>query len=232
MEEKDIVGLRGSHLVEKDLVDLILRRSLAPLLGGVIGAVIETVGAPGDSGELGPLDVVGEEPPRCHFADEDLLPVAAGARDDVSHVLAVVRERDILERHGAIVRELIGVKEYAAWRSERIHLIKDALILEPVIGVDVPFAASFKGHADAFVVSHLAEPLENLGALRHLGQISTSEGVLGLDPCGGLGTRVVLERAERVGHALAKIDIDSAVGRRGGIFETLPRRRHGGEKRR
>src|SRR5207248_105768 len=83
--EDDAIGrLRRSDAVEKDLWEVVLlaRRHRSGLrIARVIDAAV--VGGPGDPAELRPEQPIAEVGARLHVANEDLLAIAAAARDGV-----------------------------------------------------------------------------------------------------------------------------------------------------
>ena len=99
--------------------------------------------------------MVGQQFARRHVLNVYFLPVAAAARDDVSHVSAIFREAYSLQSHGAVGAQLVRIEKLVECSSEFVHLVEDALVLQPVVLKHIPFAVLFEGSAYLFVVCHL-----------------------------------------------------------------------------
>ena len=219
-EEELVIGLGSANLVVVDLVDLVLAAELVAVAGGgVVGAVVEAVAAPGCSGELGPDNVVFQELTGLGVHYVDLFPVASAAGDGVCGVLAVIGEIHALEGYGAVVTELVGIKEHVRLCVRGIHFIEDTLVLEAVVAVVVPLAVlALAGNANLLIVGNLREPLEQLCAERNLLQVCVRNLVLGLNPGGGLLGSIVLKPAVRICHLGAEIIVYSIVFARHGCL--------------
>ena len=153
--EQHVLPLWRAYFVVVNLVYLILRAILLALLGGIVGTVVEAVATPLRTSELRPFYVVGQQFARRHVLNVYFLPVAAAARDDVSHVSAIFREAYSLQSHGAVGAQLVRIEKLVECSSEFVHLVEDALVLQPVVLKHIPFAVLFEGSTYLFVVCHL-----------------------------------------------------------------------------
>ena len=215
-----ILALGSADFVIVNLVDLVLAAELVAIpLRSVVGTVVKTVAAPGSPGKLGPHYMVFKQAAILHIHHENFFPVAAAAGNHIGHVLAVVREIGALESHRAVVAEGIGIQEDAGLAAEFVHLVEDALVLESVVLVEIPFAVLLvRGRAHLFVVGDFLEPREYLFAGGKLFKIGPGHFILRLDPGGSLGGSVVFQPTIWIGDLRAEVIVDSIVFARLGKF--------------
>ena len=122
-------------------MDLVLAAELMAIpFRAVVSTVVESVAAPGGSGELGPLYMVFKQASVLHVHHENLFPVTAAAGNHVCHILAVIAEIRAFERHRAVFAESVWIQKDAGLATEFVHLVEDALILQAVILVKIPLA--------------------------------------------------------------------------------------------
>ena len=120
------------------VVDLLVQID-APLrlvvFGLRIARVEETfiVVGPGRARELDEAQMVGLVFRGLDIADAELLPVGAARGDTVSEPFAVVAEGKHRERGSALFGERVRVEKDLGLRVERLLLVQDGLVLEPVI---------------------------------------------------------------------------------------------------
>ena len=189
----------------------------------IVGRIVETVAVPGCTRELGPLDMVIGQLSRLQVDDVELLPVAAGARHSVSHVLAVVREIRTLQGYGAVGAQLVGVKEYARLTAQLVHDIHDRLVLQPVIFIEVPLAVTLPWRAHFLVVGQFRQSFEQFLAEGYFLQVAVGHLILCLHPCCRLAAGVVLQPSVGVGNRRAEIIVYGAVLRGFRILYSLCR---------
>ena len=214
-----IFALRGADLVVEYLVALVFDREFMPLLGNAVGAVEEAVPQPGGAGEFGPFDVVFQQRAGLHVHHVEFLPVASAAGDTVCHQTAVLVEIGALERDRAVVREFVRIEEDALLPVRRIHFVQDALVLQAVVAVDVPFpVASVAGNADFLVIAHFLEPGEHFTPEGNSLEVMVGNLVLGLHPRGRLGRIVIFQPSVRVRDLRSEIGVHGIVFPRRGKF--------------
>ena len=159
---------------------------------------------------------------RRHVLHVYLLPVRSVARDDIRHVLAVVRERGALQCHRAVGAQRVRVEPHAPLAEGRIvavHLVEHRLVLQSVVAVGVPLAAALECHAALLVVHGLLQALQYRLAHRYIVEILAADEVFLSHPlCRGCA-RVVLQPTVRVCHLLSEVLVNGVVLRRCRIFQ-------------
>ena len=159
---------------------------------------------------------------RRHVLHVYLLPVRSVTRDDIRHILAVVRERGALQRHRAVGAQRVRVEPHAPLADGRVvavHLVEHRLVLQSVVAVGVPLAAALECHAALLVVSGLLQALQYHLAHGYIVEIFPAHEVLLPHPlCRGCA-RVVLQPAIRVCHLLSEVLVNGVVLRRCRIFQ-------------
>ena len=145
-----------------DLVPGIHVRELLALHWCVIGTVVEPVALPGSTRELRPFNMVLCQLSCLQVNHEDLLPVAATARDGVGSIFAVVREIHTLQGHSAVSTQLVGIEEHAWLTAQLVHHIHHALVLQTVVLVKIPLAVTLARRRDPFIVRQFRQSLQQL----------------------------------------------------------------------
>src|SRR5690606_32589832 len=115
----------------------------------IIAAVKETgsVLRPRRAGELHPFENILGVLGGRYVADTPLFPVGTGRGEAVGHVSAVLADGITLERNGSILRKLVRVEQNSGRGVERIHGVKHALVLEPIVASDEVALALFERNA-------------------------------------------------------------------------------------
>ena len=216
-----VLALGSAQLVVIHLLELVFGRF--GILGSVIAAVEEAVAQPLGIGELGPHDVVVEHTVLLQVLDKDLVPVTAAAGDDVGQVAAVVGEIQLLQGHGAVVAQRVGVEHHLVVAVGAV-LIQHALVLQAVVLEEVEFVLDFEGSAHLLVVSELGDALFHVLAEGNLGQVVLGDLVLGVDPCLGLGAAVVFQPAVGIRHLGAEVSVHGVHASRVRVVDTSLRR--------
>ena len=199
-----VLALGSAQLVVIYLLELVLGR--LGVFGGVIAAVEEAVTQPLGIGELGPNDVVVEHAVFLQVLDEDLVPVTAAAGDDVGQIAAVIGEVQLLQGHGAVFAQRVGVKHHLVV-ARFVILVEHALVLQTVVLEKIEFVLYLEGSTHLLVVGEFSDALFHILAEGNLCQVVLRHLVLGIDPGLGLGAAVILEPAVGVGHLGAEVSV-------------------------
>ncbi len=187
--------------------------------GGVVSAVVEAVAEPLCVGEFCPYNVVVEELLARGIHHIDFGPVAAGARYGIGCIFAVVALVYACESHGAVVAELVGVKEYLGLAVVAVAAVKHTLVLGAVVGIEIILAiVFFRGQTLSLeAVEHLKAIVDTFSEW-YLRQIVFCHLVLGLNPSEGCRRCVILQGTVRVVDRHSERFVSGAVARSGRIF--------------
>ncbi len=238
-----IVGHLGVHspirlvgpLVHQDVLGLVcpepvIVELLEPidvgecLVRGLRVPAIEEPGAvlgPRGSGELDPLEMVGEVFPHRDIAHAELFPVGAARRRAVGEQPPVIGDGEGRQGDRAVVGQEIRIEQRLRLRRERRLLVEDRLILKTVV-LEKEVAASLpERRAVLRIVPEFRQSIANGRARRDGGQVGFRQPVLRLDP-GATFRRVrILEPAVRIGHSGLVIIVDDVALASGWILERL-----------
>ena len=140
-----------------------------------------------------------------HILHIYLIPVATAARNGVSHIAAIFRKVNRLQRHSAIVGEFVWVEHFTRRAIERVHFIQHALILQTIVLIEEVFTVMLERNAHLLIVLEFHHLLFQGIAERNLRNVVLGHLVFGFHPSGGFGRIVVLQPAVRVSHLHAKI---------------------------
>ena len=97
--------------------------------------------------------------------DVDLVPVTAAAGDDIGQVAAVVGEVQLLQGHGAVLAQRVGVEHHLVCAVGTV-LVEDALVLQAVVLEEIEFVLHLEGSTHLLVVGEFGDALLHVLAER------------------------------------------------------------------
>ncbi|OQB54275.1 MAG: hypothetical protein BWX98_02349 [Candidatus Aminicenantes bacterium ADurb.Bin147] len=210
--DKDVLFLGIAELVIEHLLELVLGRQLPAGRGLVITAVEESVLPPGGSGEFHPADPVGKLGFRGDVHHPDLAPIRSGFSAHDRHFRLAAGGTEEIDFDGSIGRKRVRIDEHLGRPLEAFLDIDDGLVLKPVVLGEEIMPADPERRRIPGIVVDIHQPLLQRLAEGDLFEMAERHGVLGLDPCLGLGRTVVFKPAVRVGDFRPEIIIDLVDG--------------------
>ena len=133
------------------------------------------------------------------------MPVTAVARNSVTEEVTIVGDTDCGERHRAVVRKFVGVKQFHGITIETVLVVQDALVLQTVVAVEEIAITLLPRRTFLRVVENLQQMLFHLLAIRNLRQELVGNLVLSLHPVGRLLRIIIFKPAIRIRHRRSKI---------------------------
>ena len=190
-----------------------------------VATVVEALAVfgPGGIGELGPFQLVGQQPSGLDVQNVPGGPVGAGLAAAVGEPPAVVAETQSTQGNGAVLRPPVRIQQHPGLAAERVGHVEHRLVLQTVvldIEVSVPF---LHGRTVLGEVPQIGQPAANLLPLGDRGKIGRRDLVLGRDPVGHRLRRadVVFQPTVRIRDLRAVINVDVIDTPRVGILDAL-----------
>ena len=174
---------------------------------------------PGQCGEFGPLDPIGQGLARAHIQHLEHTPVAAAVLHAVKQIAAILRWLPGIERGGAIGRPGVGIEQQPRCTLQSLPDKQLRLILQAGIAHVEIAPPGTAGQAETFIIGQLADPASKPGALRQPRQIGPGHRVLPRHPVshGGIVAHIGFQPAIGIGHGFTELRFNQRVAAGGGI---------------
>ena len=106
-----VVCLRGAQAMVVDLVTVVARRKIVPVLGRVVSTVKEPIAKPGKATHLQPPQIIFEALSGFNFQNVTIQPIRATAGKVIGKIASIAGSFSGHETHGTVRRKLVGIKQ-------------------------------------------------------------------------------------------------------------------------